>query len=128
MGSIGNPTAAVYTGRPRLQLLLPRNRFCYDEVVFTRYTGRAAGRIAKRHGQQCVKHVVPAVTKPARTLWNEFIGFVFLCFAVIFGFKTAHLAIDYVQPGPGDGIGELIRLAIAGFCTLVMAWFGVTSF
>jgi len=84
--------------------------------------------MAKRHGQQFVKHVVPAVTKPARTLWNEFIGFVFLCFGVIFGFKTGRLAIDYVRPGPEDGIGELIRLAIAGFCTLVMVWFGVTSF
>jgi hypothetical protein len=101
---------------------------CYDKRVFTRYTGRAASRIAKRHGQQFVKHVVPAVTKPARTLWNEFIGFVFLCFGVIFGFKTGRLAIDYVRPGPEDGIGELIRLAIAGFCTLVMVWFGVTSF
>ncbi len=97
-------------------------------MVISRSTGRAAGRIAKRHGQIFIKHVVPAVIKPARTLWNEFIGFVFLCFGIIFGFKTVRLAVDYVRPGPEDGIAELIRLAIAGSCTLLMLWFGVTSF
>lgn len=71
---------------------------------------------------------MPAVIKPARTLWNEFIGFVFLCFGGVFGFKTGRLAVDYAKANPADPLGEAIRLAVAGFCTLVMLWFSLTSF
>jgi hypothetical protein len=81
-----------------------------------------------RHGQVFLKHVVPAVIKPARTLWNEFIGFIFLCFGVIFGFKAGRLALDYAKGSPQDGPGSLVRLVIAGICTLIMLWFGLTSF
>jgi hypothetical protein len=75
-------------------------------------------RLAVRHGREFVKHVVPAVAKPARTLWNEVIGFLFFCFAVPFGFKV----VSYARSG------DRVRLAIAGFCFLLMAYFGVQSF
>lgn len=71
-----------------------------------------------QQGRLLVQHVLPAVLKPARTLWNEIIGFLFLCFAVIFGFY----AVRYFFAGDG------VRLFIAGFCTCVMAYFGVSSF
>ena len=38
-------------------------------------------------GGQFVRHVAPAIVKPARTLWNEVIGFVFFCLAVPFGVR-----------------------------------------
>jgi hypothetical protein len=74
-----------------------------------------------------LKHVLPAVLRPIRTLWNEIIGFLFICFAVVFGFKTASYVKEYLQAGgsPGD---ELARLAMAGVFTLVMAWYGFSSF
>ena len=72
----------------------------------------------QQQGRLLVQHVLPAVLKPARTLWNEIIGFLFLCFAVIFGIQ----AIRYFLAGDG------VRLFFAGFCTCVMAWFGVSSF
>ena len=106
-------------------------KFCYDEVVWQRAAGRIAGRMAARQvrqGRQFVRHVIPAVMKPARTLWNEFIGFLFCCFAAIFGFKTAHLAIDFSKTAGEEGMGPLFRLLIAAFCTLLMLWFGVGSF
>ncbi len=81
-----------------------------------------------RHGREFARHVIPAVVKPARTLWNEFIGFLFCCFAIIFGFKTAHLAIDFSNGAGEEGMGPVFRLAVAGFCTLLMLWFGVGSF
>jgi hypothetical protein len=85
-------------------------------------------RQAVRHGRQFVKHVVPAVVKPTRILWNEFIGFVFMIFTVAFAFKTGRLAMDYLK-GPGaDATGALVRLSVAGFCTLVMLFFGIGSF
>jgi hypothetical protein len=61
-------------------------------------------------------------------LWNQLIGFLFLSFAVIFGLKTVRYSMDYSKAGPTGGTGELIRLAMAGFCTFVMAWYGISSF
>ena len=86
------------------------------------------GRKAVRQGEVFVKHVVPAVVKPARVLWNEFIGFLFLCFGVIFGIKTVHLAMQYGKSTSVDGAGDFWRLVIGGGCTAVMLGFGATSF
>lgn len=85
-------------------------------------------RQAVRNGRQFIKHVVPAVVKPTRILWNELIGFVFMIFTVAFAFKTGRLAIDYAKGTPAEAGGGLVRLSIAGFCTLVMLWFGIASF
>jgi hypothetical protein len=89
---------------------------------------RLTVRHAARYGREFFKHIIPAILKPALTLWNQVIGFLFLSFAVIFGFKTVHYAMDYMKAGPSGGTGELIRLAMAGFCTFLMAWYGVSSF
>ena len=89
---------------------------------------RLTVRQGVRFGQEFVKHIVPAILKPARTLWNEVIGFLFLSFAAIFGFKTVRYGMDYAKAGPDGGTGELIRLAMAGSCTLLMGWYGVSSF
>ena len=86
------------------------------------------GRQAARHGREFVKHVVPAVIKPARTLWNEVIGFIFLCIGVMFGFKAGRLYLDYAAAAPADKGAGLVRFCLAAFCTLLMVWFGVTSF
>lgn len=107
-----------------LQLGAPSCSFCYDESVWT----RLASRVAARHGREFARHVIPAVIKPARTLWNEFIGFLFCCLAVTFGFKTVRLAIDFSKGGPDDHMGDLVRLSMTGFFTLVMLWFGLSSF
>ncbi len=97
-----------------------RCRFCYHYFVWRTLTAR--------HGREFVKHVVPAVIKPARTIWNEFIAFLFFCFGVMFGFKTGHLAIDWSKAPPAEATAHLFRLSIAAFCTLLMFWFSVTSF
>ena len=81
-----------------------------------------------RSGREFVRHVVPAVLKPARTLWNEIIGFLFICFAVLFGFRAGRLYMDFSH-NAGSGAGDdLIRFLLAAFCTLLMLYFGVTSF
>ena len=72
-----------------------------------------------RHGREFVKHVVPAVVKPARTLWNEVIGFLFLCLAVIFGFAGVRSYFAHET---------VLKLVLSGFFTLVMAGFGISSF
>lgn len=108
-----------FTGRsPQEKWRLPA--FCYDEVVWQQQ--------AVRQGRAFVKHIVPAIIKPLHSLWNQVIGFLFLSFAVIFGFKTAHIYMDWSKAAPGAGVGDLVRLVMAGFCTFLMGWFGVSSF
>lgn len=75
-------------------------------------------RLTIRHSREFLKHVIPAVLKPARVLWNEVIGFLFLVFGVIFGVHAVRYAIASDTP----------RLFVAGFCTFVMVWYGVSSF
>jgi hypothetical protein len=89
---------------------------------------RLATRYAVRHSREFVRHVVPAVAKPARTLWNEFIAFLFGCLAITFGFETWRFARAFSKAAPADAFGDLVRLCVAGFCTLVMFWFGLSSY
>jgi hypothetical protein len=111
----------------------PRERggFCYDESVWQRVAARMAARQTRkltRQGQVFAKHVVPAVVKPARTLWNQFIGFLFCVLGVMFGSKTVQLALDYTKTPASEELGKLLILAVTGFCTALMLWFGVGSF
>ena len=63
-------------------------------------------------------HVVPGIIKPVHALWNEVIGFLFLCIATVFGFQAVRSAMHH----------ELFRTLLAGFCTLLLGWYGVSSF
>jgi hypothetical protein len=84
--------------------------------------------LTARHGREFVKHVVPAVLKPARTLWNEVIGFFFVCLAVLFGSGAIRSYFAFVKATPEQAPGDLLRLLMASFCTLLMLYFGVSSF
>jgi len=86
------------------------------------------GVTAVKHGRVFVKHVVPAVMKPARTLWNEVIGFIFFCIGVMFASRTVRLYMDYMAAAPAEKGTTMGRLVLATFCTLLMLWFGLTSF
>lgn len=97
----------------------PIPAFCYDVGVWKHVTAR--------NGREFVRHVVPAVLKPARTLWHEVIGFVFTCFAVVFGFRAVRLYLDFSR-GAGEASEDFFRFLIAASCTLLMLYFGVTSF
>jgi len=69
------------------------------------------------------RHVLPQVIKPIRSLWNELIGFLFLCLAVIPVPRTIRHWQDYSQTGQG-----LFRLVLWLFFISMMALFGVQSF
>jgi hypothetical protein len=84
--------------------------------------------ISPRGGREFIRHVIPAILKPARTLWNEVIGFFFICFGVVFGFKSVRTYIDLASAPPAEATGLLIRLLMSGFCALLMLYFGVSSF
>ena len=86
------------------------------------------GRDAVKNGRVFVKHVVPAVIKPARTLWNEVIGFVFTVFAVTFGFRAGRMFLDYQVAPPENQPRELLGFVGLGCLALVMSYFAITSF
>jgi vacuolar-type H+-ATPase subunit I/STV1 len=75
-------------------------------------------RKAARVSAHFVRHIVPAVIKPVHALWNELIGFIFLCMGVIFGFYTARYAIK----------GDSARMFVAGLATCIMLGYGISSF
>jgi hypothetical protein len=75
------------------------------------------------HGVSLVKHIVPGVMRPIRSLWNEVIGFVFLSFA----FLGAINAYRTVRNFDGE-VKDLFRLILTGIFVLIMASFGISSF
>jgi hypothetical protein len=94
--------------------------FCYDEEVWKQVTAR--------HTREFVKHVVPAVLKPARTLWNEVIGFVFFCLAVYCGSGVVRAYLKLGDAPPDQASGHLFRLVLSAFATFLMLYFAVSSF
>ncbi len=85
-------------------------------------------RQAIRHGGKFIKHMIPAVVKPMHSLWNEVIGFFFLCFAAIFGFRTISYYKIYMQAPPAEAFSHLMRVVVTGVVGLVMAAFGISAF
>jgi len=94
--------------------------FCYDVDVWKHLT--------VRNGREFVKHVVPAVIKPARTLWNEIIGFFFICLAVYCGSGVVRSYIKLGSASADETTAVLFRLCLSAFCTILMLYFGITSF
>ena len=83
--------------------------------------------VAKRslisHGGQFLKHVVPEVIRPIRSLWHEVIGFLFLCLAGLGGISGFRAVRNF------DGEPEnLFRLVVIGIFVLIMGGFGISSF
>lgn len=74
-----------------------------------------------RAGKQFLQHVVPAVIKPLRVLWNELIAFVFLAFGVLIGFST------WRNFTGGQAAGSPLVLLAGGGFALMLIYFGVSS-
>ena len=67
---------------------------------------------------QFVKHVLPAAVKPVHSLWHEILGFFFLCFAGIAGWRVYRKAGEI----PPLQFGILILFIV------VMTGYGISSF
>ena len=68
-------------------------------------------------------HVVPEVMRPARVIWNQAIGALFLVLAMPALFKAVQL-YRTLDTDPKSGFG----LALALFFIAVMVFFGINSF
>jgi predicted phage tail protein len=77
---------------------------------------RAAKLVNAENARKFAQHVVPEVARPARVIWNQAVGAVFLLFAISF----AGYAITQAQ-NPAALAGGIFLCAVMGF-------FGVSSF
>ena len=75
--------------------------------------------------KQLIAHIIPAILRPLRVLWNEVIGFVFLALAVWAVPSSIRAYHEYAANGDGD---SLFRVVLAAMFAVLMIWFGVTSF
>jgi hypothetical protein len=73
-------------------------------------------------GKQFLTHVIPAVLKPIRILWNELIAFIFLAFGVLVGFSTWNSFKD-----GGQAQGNLLTLIMGTGFTLMLLGYGLSS-
>ncbi len=64
-------------------------------------------------------HVMPGVIRPLHVLWNQVIGFFFVCLACL---PIPSLFRDFKDPE------HFPRLFLTVPFTLIMGWFGVSSF
>lgn len=62
--------------------------------------------------------------KPLRVLWNEIIGFIFLCLAVI-GTPSVYRSIRDMN---GEDMGSFFRMLLSIAFVMIMLGFGVSSF
>lgn len=67
--------------------------------------------------------VLPGVVRPMRVLWNEIIGFIFLCLAV----PAITSAVRTAHKFDGDG-SSILKLIVTSIFAVIMIWFGVSSF
>jgi CDP-diglyceride synthetase len=75
------------------------------------------------YGRRFVKHVVPAVVRPIRTLWHEIIGFLFLVLAA----WAVPSGIRGIREFHGDA-GSLFRIILTLVFVAIMAGYGISSF
>ena len=76
-----------------------------------------------QHGRRFLGFVVPAVLKPARTLWHEILGFIFIAMAIAFvlsGFRA-------IRQFDGSA-GAVARLAMLAIGVCLLGGYGISSF
>jgi hypothetical protein len=74
-------------------------------------------------GYQLVRHVVPAIARPAHSLWHEVIGFFFLVLAFM-PIPSAIRTIREMQ----HGAGSPVRLFLTVPFVVIMGGYGISSF
>lgn len=81
------------------------------------------GARAYREGRRFLGFVVPAVMKPARTLWHEILGFVFISMAIVFIFSGFRAIRQF------DGsAGAVLRVAMLVIGVGLLGGYGISSF
>ena len=108
----------------RLTVVRERTRACGVQCFQSLCYHKEVARPSIVHqGYQFVRHTLPAVIRPIRTLWHEIIGFFFLvlaAWAIPSGIRTVR-ELD-------RGEGSLVRLIFIVLFVTIMAGYGISSF
>src|SRR5205823_2415944 len=72
---------------------------------------------------QFLRHVVPAVLRPLRTLWHEIIGFLF----VVLAMWAVPSGVRTIREFNGD-LGSVFKVILIGCFILIMGGYGISSF
>lgn len=73
------------------------------------------------------RHILPALIRPAHTLWHEVIGFLFLSLAV-FPIPSGIRAFRDLQAGKGDAAKLTLTLILTVVFVTIMAGYGISCF
>ncbi len=84
---------------------------------------KLAKSVKMADAQRFAQHVVPEVVRPARVIWNQAIGAIFVLFAVVF----LGYAYDYYRQMATDE-ARAVPFGFSLFLGSVMLFFGVASF
>jgi len=83
---------------------------------------RDGARVYKE-GRRFLGFVVPAVIKPAHTLWHELIGFIFILMAMAFVLAGLRAVRQF------DGsVSAVARVAMLGIGICILGGYGISSF
>ncbi|MGC9972357.1 MAG: hypothetical protein ABSE56_17380 [Bryobacteraceae bacterium] len=74
-------------------------------------------------GRQFLQHVLPAIIRPLRVLWNQIIGFLFLVLAA----WAVPRGVRSVREFDGN-LESFFRLLLTSVFIVAMAGFGIYSF
>jgi len=74
-------------------------------------------------GYQFIRHIVPAIVRPAHTLWHEVIGCLFLTLAV-WPIPSGIRAVRELD----SGNGSVVRLILIAAFVVIMGGYGISSF
>jgi hypothetical protein len=74
-------------------------------------------------GYQLARHILPALIRPARTLWHEVIGFLFLALAV-WPIPAGIRAFRELDTGQGN----VAKLVLTVLFVTIMAGYGISCF
>jgi hypothetical protein len=91
-----------------------------DAVRLAKLAGKHANVDTARH---FTTHVVPEVTRPARIVWNQAIGFLFFVLAIPAALKGLQLYRN-LDTDPKGSFG----IIISAIFVVVMVSFGISSF
>ena len=83
---------------------------------------RDGARVYKE-GRRFLRFVVPAVLKPAHTLWHQILGFVFVVMAIAFvlsGFRA-------IRQFDGSA-GAVLRVVMLAIGVCLLGGYGISSF
>jgi hypothetical protein len=75
------------------------------------------------HARKFATHVVPEVVRPARIIWNQAIGGIFVLFSLLFFGYAAKYLRDW-----NTAASNPLALAFSAFLGIVMLFFGIGSF